>query len=155
MITINSKDRYSRTSDNMIYNIQRNLIGVKAFKIEYIQILYSWYNINSSNNQIRINGSTTISITAGSYTATSLASAISTALIAVDATFTCSFSSTTNKFTIARSTNFTLDLNSSLFTMKRQLGFNGTSQLSGASTYTSDSVINVHNNNSISLHSDV
>ena len=157
MLTINSKDRTitSTSSSNFVLqNIWET--EIKGFYPEYISLPFSFYNISSSYNSIRVSG-VTISVTAGQYSATSLATALQAALIAgmVDATYTCTYSTITGKFTIARTGNFTLDLNSSLFLMKRQLGFNGTSQLSGAATYTSDSFANLQNSNSISVHSNV
>jgi hypothetical protein len=156
MITINSKDRdsTSNSSADMLFK-KINFNGIRRFKIEYIQLPYSWYNISSNYNSIRINGTNTVSVTAGWYTASGLASALQTALQVVDATFTCTYSSITGKFTIARTTNFTLNLSSSLFTMRRQLGFNSLSDTAAALTHTSDSIANVHMSNSISLHSDV
>jgi hypothetical protein len=154
MLTINSKDRSSGSSGNFLlknFEFQR----VDKFKIEYIHLPYSWYTITSLTNQIRINGSTTVSISAGQYNASNLAAALQTSLQIVDATFTCVYSSITGMFTIARSTNFTMNLSSPLFTMRRQLGFNGTLDTSSATSQTSDSVANLHNGNSISLHSNI
>lgn len=154
MLTINSKDRASGTSADFVLK-KFAFRRVDRFRVEYLHLPYSWYNITSSTNQIRINGTTTVSVAAGQYSASTLASALQTALQSVDATFTVTYSSTTGKFTIARSTAFTLNLSSSLFTMKRQLGFNGTSDTGSATSQVSDSFANIHNGNSISLHSDV
>lgn len=156
MITINSKDRTSLSSSSSDFILKRNLeTDVSGFRVSYIQLPYAWYNITSTSNSIRINGTNTVSITPGQYTASSLASALQTALQVVDATFTVTYSTTTGKFTITRNLGFTLNLSSSLFTMRRQLGFNSTSDTASNTSHTSDSVVNIHNGNSISLHSNL
>lgn len=151
MLTVNSKDRVSGTSGNFLIKNMR-FRKVTSFKIDYISLPYSWYNINSNNNQIMINGSTVVTITSGQYNATSLASALQTALQAVDATFTVTYSTITGMYTIARSTVFVLNLSSASFTMRRQLGFNAKSDTASAISQTSDSYANLQNSNSISLH---
>jgi hypothetical protein len=128
---------------------------INGFKIEYIHLPYSWYNVTSASNAIRINGTNTASITPGQYNASSLASALQTALQVVDATFTVTFSSITNNFTIARSMAFVMNLSSPLFTMKRTLGFNAKVDTASATSQNSDSVVFMQNGNSISLHSDI
>lgn len=156
MFVFHSKDKDTNSSSNSDLIFKKvNLQKVSYFKIEYIHLFYSWYNISSSSNQIRINNSSTVSVTPGSYDSNTLATALQTALQVVDATFTCTYSATTNKFTIARSTVFTMNLSSSLFTMKRQLGFNSTSDTASATSQVSDSCINIHNGNSITFHSDI
>ena len=154
MITINSKDRHpnsNSTADMIFSNVGWS--SVKRFKIEYISLPYSWYNINSKNNSIVVNG-TTYSISAGQYTANTLASTLQTLLQGIDATFTVSWSSQTQKFTTSRSTNFTFNLSSSALTLRRQFGFSLTSDQVGTQIV-SDSVANLQNSNSISLHSDL
>jgi hypothetical protein len=150
MFTISSKDRKSGTSSNFnIDKIHRD--KVKGFRVDYISLPYTWYNVSTSNNTIVVNGSN-VSISAGYYNITTLCSALQTALVSVDATFTCTYSSSTGKVTIARSTNFTLNLSSSSWTLRRQIGFNGTSNVTGATTFTSDSIVNINNGNSAYLH---
>lgn len=154
MIVINSKDRSSGTSGNFtVRNLNKNKAA--GFMIEYVHLPYSWYNITSNTNAIVINGGTSVTVTPGSYSASSLASALQTSLQLVDATFTVTFSTTTLKFTIARSTNFVLNLSNSGFTMKRQLGFRSTSNTGSSTSHTSDSVVNLQNGNSVYLHSNV
>ena len=117
MFTINSKDRYSGTSgDFRLLNVMIR-DNVKGFKIEYITLPYTWYNVSTSNNSIVVNGAP-VTISAGYYTISTLCTALQTALIVVDATFTCTFSTISGKVVIARSTAFTLNLSSSNWTMR-------------------------------------
>lgn len=63
------------------------------------------FEITSSNNTIYINDGSnkTVTLTAGSYTYSTLASHIQTQLNASSSNWTCTYSTTTYKFTIARS----------------------------------------------------
>ena len=63
------------------------------------------FEITSSNNSIYINDGSnkTVTLTSGSYTYSSLATHVQTQLNASSSSWTCTYSTTTNKFTIARS----------------------------------------------------
>lgn len=151
-LTINSKDRSSGSSSASNFQISSlEIPGITDYRINYIYLPYSWYNIDSNYNKIYIN-STLYTIPAGQYTAPTLAAQIQTTL---GGSFTCTYSSTTGMFTIANNANFTLDLNNTLMTLRRQIGFNSTTQLTGATTYTSDSFANLLNGSSIYLCSQV
>lgn len=63
------------------------------------------FEITSSNNSIYINDGSnkTVTLTSGSYTYSSLATHVQTQLNASSSSWTCTYSTTTNKFTLARS----------------------------------------------------
>lgn len=66
------------------------------------------YTVNTGVND-RIDTSAGVAtIAAGVYTPTTLAAAVQTALVAIDATFTCTYSALTLKFTIGRPIAITL-----------------------------------------------
>ncbi len=78
-------------------------------------------------------------LTAGSYNGTTLATEVKTRLDALGGTYTCAYSETTGKFTIARAAgNFTLHWNTATPTAAGLLGFSTAADDTGAATYTSD-----------------
>jgi hypothetical protein len=84
----------------------------------------------------------TATLTAGSYTGTSLATEVKTQLDAAGGTYTVDYSETTGKFTIARGAgNFTLRWLAGAHAYLATgtiIGFNVTADDTGAATYTSD-----------------
>lgn len=87
------------------------LQDVVAIKILEVQIPYSWYVFNSVNNTFTMteNGtSVTVTIPIGNYTASSLATALGTAITAVSPntlTYTVTYSNLTQKFIFTSSSN--------------------------------------------------
>lgn len=145
-----SEDRMtpeSSTTDNFVVDL-KNIGGLHGrYTIRSVIIPNSLYNVTTTRYKIYIN-STTVSITAGFYDGVGLASAIQAQLRTslADGTFTCTYSTTTGKFTIARSTNFTLDWASSSYAdgddLARVLGWPN-SNYSGASSYTAPNMANL------------
>lgn len=116
----------------------------------------SWYPINSNNVLTFVDsGANTrsASVAVDNYAAagTSLASAVQSAMVATGTTDTptCTYSSTTGKFTIGNSANFTVkfSLNTVLASM---LGFKPM-DLSGSNSYTSTIIPNLTGPNYIML----
>jgi len=85
------------------------LENVVAVKVLQVTVPFKYYVVNSLNNTFTFNA-TTVTLTPGSYTASELASEITTRVAAVLASTTCTYSSTTMKFTISNSvpTAFTM-----------------------------------------------
>lgn len=107
-------------------------------RINNFIIPYSFYTINSYNNTLLITitpTTSTITVPIGNYTIVTLCAQIQTLLKVVDATFTCTYAALTNKITIARTGNFTI--NGSTSTINKIIGFNY-SDKTGAATYTGD-----------------
>lgn len=107
------------------------------------------FTVNSANNALRINpgsGATTISLTAGRYTGSQLATELETRLDAAGGgnTYTVSYDSATAKFTILNDTGnssaLTLSFDDALTTSEDLLGFNATasSVAVGSSTVGND-----------------
>lgn len=93
---------------------------------------YDWLDTSFGNVQVPV----------GTYTGTTLAAAVQTALAAADATATCSYSTLTGKFTIARTGAFSMPFATGTHaatSVRRQLGFAAT-DLAAAATYTGDAV---------------
>lgn len=101
---------------------------------------------SGTNNQLRVQGTgaptfaaTTVTLTAANYFPIALASHIQTQLQAVDATFTCTVSDTTGKFTIARTGAFSLLWSTGgVNNCGAEIGFDESADDTGAATYTSD-----------------
>ncbi len=161
-VVINSKKRLntsgSETATNFTYQFNRSFSRITEIIIQSIQLPFTFYAINATNNQLRVTrGLTkTISIPYGNYTATSLISILNVALNNVtDPTtgyvyngfagesFTTSFSSVTLKFTITNSNTFQIlaAATDPLSTLAENMGFRVTSAL--ATSVTSDSTINL------------
>lgn len=145
---IRSEDRINptgTTTDDFVVKLDSEISG--RYAVRTIQMPNALYNVTSTRYKIYIN-STTVSITQGFYDGIGLASLIQSTLRTSlsDASFTCSYSTTTGKFTIARSTNFTLDWASGSATsgddLATVLGWPN-SNYSGASTYTAPNMANL------------
>jgi hypothetical protein len=140
---VNSSKRLNTvgaTSTDFKYRFNKTFTRVTEILIQSIQFPFSFYAINSSNNQIVINrgGLNTVLIPPGNYSATSLIATLNVALNnATDPvtgypyngfpgeTFAVTYSSVTLKFTIKNNNPFTIfsissDPNS---TMAYNLGF--------------------------------
>lgn len=147
------------TPTNFTYQFNRSFSRITEILIQSIQFPFTFYAINSSNNQLRINrGAThTVVIPPGNYTATSMIAMLNVALNnATDPstgypyngftgeTFALSYSSTSMKFTLTNGNPFTVYSAGTdpLSTMAKGLGFqadSGTNVLSAVS----DSVANL------------
>lgn len=115
-----------------------------AMGLASLSVPRSWYNVTSSTNSIRLNG-VTYQVAPGSYGATGLATALTTALSAIPASVT--YNSTLMGFTITAAVPITLD--ATLSTMRRAIGFS-TSQ-GPSTTLQSDTSIDLAGTRSIHL----
>ena len=147
------------TSTNFTYQFNRSFSRITEILIQSIQFPFTFYTINATNNQLRINRGTTrtILIPLGNYTATSMISILNIALNnATDPTtgypyngfagetFNVSYTSSTMKYTITNGNPFTIySLSSdSLSTMANNLGYIVSSSTNITSA-TADSVANL------------
>ncbi len=93
-----------RTTDWPLFYLPRPLTGVAGMKILEVQIPFSWYVINSSNNMFLFNvpsfaSNVTVTIPVGNYTTTTFAAMFGPLLTAAAGgavTFTCTFSGPSN-----------------------------------------------------------
>lgn len=103
----NQKRAYGDTNQFNII-LDRALTNVKAIRYIKSQIPKTYYSVNSFNNVLRfvedVGAQFSATIPAGNYTATEFASALKTAMDASSTnvrTYTCTYSSITNKITIS------------------------------------------------------
>ena len=160
---INSKDRnlpLTETSGNFTYSFNRNINRITDIVIESVQIPYTFYSFNSTNNVLRFeySGPKSITIAEGNYNTSSLAAEIKSKLdTAASITSTILFSFITMKFSIATgASNITIysstDLTSpdALSTASTYLGFRENTQTPAATVY-SDSVVKINGPDYISI----
>lgn len=98
--------------------------------------------VNGNNNRLVING-ITYTLTQGNYNANSLRTHI---LSLIPSTFTMTFSSVTNKYTINNNTNFTINSTSTCLVL---LGFTQQNHTSVANSLTSNAVVNLSGDNNV------
>lgn len=114
-IIIKSKDRvnYSSTTASQFACQLLRSIAFDELELLYAQIPNTIYNITSSNNVIYFNDGANVSatITPGSYTISSLTSAIATAMTSASSsakTYTVTYSTSTFLLTISTTAGYTL-----------------------------------------------
>lgn len=133
-LLLRSKDKSKGVPGNYILPIPFDFKRQTKFRIRSINVPLSYYNVNSNYNTL-VTDVGTVNLDEGSYlSGTSLAAELQTKLQVLDASFTATYNSTTNRITIARATNFTIDLTSS--TLNEIIGFASTGSLTGTNTYT-------------------
>jgi hypothetical protein len=155
---VNSNNRDSgggNTNESFTITDTSNRFSVppRSVKLTSACIPYTWQNVTTGNNQFTLTEAgpgITITIPPGNYSGASLATAVATALNTSGATntYTVTFSSATQKFTISATGNFTLTFSLSS-TIAKRLGFTaGTTTPSGTSV-TSTSVAILADDNEI------
>jgi hypothetical protein len=128
---INSKDKTIGETDNEFSVKPHQFNKITSFDVKEIVIPHSYYNINSTNNQINIFkvGDTMnrlAFIPFGNYTVNTLASSLKTVLDALpgpSCTWTITFNTTTNKYTIASTINTTIRGGEALTSIYKIIGF--------------------------------
>lgn len=124
--------------------------------VEALQIPFSYYTVNHSNNILIFDISDTITITPGNYTATTLCNEIKAQMDIVfpGQSSTVTFSTTTLKMTISKASPFTIasSTTNSASTASIMLGFRKNSTL--GTTATGDSALNIAGPNYLLLASD-
>jgi hypothetical protein len=150
---INSKDRLDSKDDStdFTWSFNRNTIRITEILIKSIEIPFSYYVFNTNNNFFLINGST-VSITPGTYTFSSLITELETQIDAeIGGTTTITFSTTTYKYTITHSAPIQITANETTSPAARMLGFRATS--ASATTITGDSAIDLSGPNYLLVRS--
>jgi hypothetical protein len=115
-IIIDSKDRASYSTGSHDFYIELKELCEGRYKVQYVYIPNTFYNITASNCVFYFNDGTdrNCSIAAGNYTASNLATALTTALNAsgTSITFAVTYSTSTLKMTVSGNSNFTLKFGS-------------------------------------------
>ena len=155
---VNSSDRLNpstETTANFTWSFNEKVIRISEILIKSVQIPFSFYAINSTNNFMLVNG-TTVTIDNGNYTATTLIPEVTSKIdaSAVGGTTTMTYSSQTLKFTIVHDSNIQITDNSSdTSPLATLLGYQTTS--ASATTIIADSVANLAGSNYICITSDI
>jgi hypothetical protein len=154
---INSKDRknpLTEITSNFTWSFNKNINRVSEILIKSVQIPFSFYVINSTNNYFIIN-STTITISNGNYTATSLILELINKINAgIGGNTVITYSSQTLKLTISNDNNIQIRAHNPGVTnspLSKLLGFLVDS-LSNT-TIIADSAMNISGPNYISIDS--
>jgi hypothetical protein len=113
------------------------------------QIPFSYYQINANNNRYYVNG-VLFTIPQGNYNVIELINQLKFN----HPTFTFNYKETTNKLTIASSTPFRIENDTSYEPFLRVLGFRK-DIYEGQSSYTSDSVVNLSGYNNLFIYSNL
>lgn len=99
------------TTDWPTFYINRPLMNIVAMKVLQAEIPFSYYVVNNDNNTFILSetGSTVVTLPVGNYNASTLCTALETALTTASTflgsrTYTVTYSNTTQKLTVAAST---------------------------------------------------
>lgn len=141
VLRLSSADRIGGTNDAPVWRLARPTMVRRAL-VSAATIPNSMYTISTGVNDVIPTSLGNATVPPGVYTPSALATAAQTALVAVSATFTCTYSATTLKFTIARGAGvFGLPWATGTATnARRELGFAAT-DLAAAATYTGDAAV--------------
>ena len=150
-LSITSKARTSGTPSNFIVDINPTR-KIEKISLESIQIPFTWYPIDATNNAIRFNDGTQrdVTIPVGVYSSSNIITAIQTAMNNSPSalTFTVSFDDVNKKITIAETggpTIFLLQFNIPN-SLGQILGY-GLNNFSGSASYTATNLLNINRNN--------
>lgn len=125
-------------------NPLNNIVGLKVVSAE---IPLAFYTINSLNNTFIVNynggGNTTVTITPGNYSSTSLRTALETALDVINSSFTVTINTVTSKYVFAAATDFVFTFSSLDTSLALFLGFGVGSFSSTTSSLTAPNVFSV------------
>lgn len=145
-IHINSKDRNlgSLSASDFNVNIGQGLY-LDQIQLDAVQIPYTYYNVNSTNNTLVINwnsSNTTLTISPGNYTLSQLGTALNSAVGTINSNITCTLNSIqwTFTFSFSAASPSTGQLILSQSTINRLIGFPSTTDTTNSSNLTSTSV---------------
>lgn len=104
-VTINSKfreNKHKTKTNEFKFNLDKEVRRISMIKIKSIQVPFTFYGINSTNNRLYVN-STWITITPGNYTSNTIGTEIKTQLEAAfgPGVVTVSISPTNHKMTLS------------------------------------------------------
>ena len=130
-VTFDTAYRTAGTVSMPVFTLNESLRRIGKVLVDKIVFPSSYFVFHTGNNSLGTINATTISISAGTYTASTLAAAVQAAIRATGGGFsaaTCTFSDTTKKFTIASGSVSTFNL-SSTSTLAPLMGFSSDSSL--------------------------
>ncbi len=152
---VNSRNRLNpltETSHNFTISFNSGATRISEIMVERVEIPYSFYAINSSNNVLTFNsGANSITLTPGNYTATTLINELNTKLGVAFAgqAPAATFSSATLKLTITKTSAFVIDSYKDVpaSTASYALGFHNST--ASGTTATASSAMNISGPNYI------
>lgn len=141
VLRLSSSDRTSGTNDAPVWRLARPTLVRRAL-VSAATIPNTMYTISTGVNDIIPTTAGNATIPPGVYTPTALAAAAQTALLVVGASFTCTYSATTLRFTIGRgATVFGINWATGTATnARRELGYAAT-DLAAATSYVGDAAV--------------
>lgn len=157
---INSKDAITQSDSNNNLRIKaHNFNKVKSFKIKKVIIPYTFYTINSNNNQLIIfkNGDTsdrTITLDEGNYSISQLKTELKSKLdasLGVVQTYTITDNTINYKLTITQ--NSSTFIIRSVSSINKILGFSTIIDTPNAIAHTGINIYNLSDTNFIKIHS--
>jgi hypothetical protein len=152
-IFIDSKDKTSGSTENFEIKLEKKIDRVLSVEIVSVEIPYSFYTINSSNNIFKFTDNTptiyTVTITPGNYDAITFASTLQTAMNLLMAGFTVSYSITTYKLSFSNASQFNILYSTS--TIAEPIGLTADSTLT--TSFTCQGTINLSGPNYIVIES--
>lgn len=156
---ISSYDKQSGQTDTNFTVIPHRFNDIKAIELKHVLIPYSFYNVNSTNNSMIINKlgdvqNRTITLTPGNYDINSFLVELKTQLDASAGparTYTCTYSATTYKITIAQNTS-TFSIIAQSSSLKHLLGA-GSTELPQQASHTMPHVFDLSYTNIIKVYS--
>jgi hypothetical protein len=111
VLYIDSKHRTSGTSENFTLQLSTNIAKIQQVEVISAEVPYTFYVINSTNCAISWSSGATVytaNVPVGNYTITTFLPALQTAMNAVMAGFTVTYSTVTFKITFANATAFSI-----------------------------------------------
>lgn len=145
LVSIRSRDRISGTISDFRARVNK-VSNVLDYKIQNILIPLSFYNVNITNNTISFNDGIPrlATIAPGFYNILDISTALVAAMNAISTlVFSIVINSVTQKITISSTVNFSIDFTAVTSDLPILIGFNR-SVYTGASTFTSDNVVNLN-----------
>ena len=147
-VTSSRKLPHSKSHSDFVVQLDSHLRGVKSCSLLHASIPNSFYTVVAGHNTLvltRSSSDTTITLTAGVYTATQLASHLQTKLAAVVAGFTVLYSDTLFKLVFTDpSADFTLTVASAR--LQRAFGMTSSSLSSSSQVATPANVVQLSSN---------
>lgn len=153
-VHIDSADRTSGSNENFEIKLSNEVTRVKSVEVVSVEIPFTFYTLNSSNNVFKFTDNTpttyTVTLSPGNYDGATFASALQTAMNLLMAGFTVTYGYTTFKLTWANASQFNILISGS--TMASTIGVTSASGLT--TSFTSQGTINLSGPNYILIKSD-
>lgn len=140
VLYIDSSQRTTGTSVDFTLSLASSVAKVLEVEVIGAEIPYTFYGVTATNNRIvwTLSGPHTCTVTPGNYTVSQFVTALQTAMNAVQAGWTITYSAQTYKLTFSHASAFTIDMSnaSGTTTMSRVIGLAATTTLATSKVMT-------------------